>query len=107
MHVINGIPLGSPLLLPVGTVNSVETLKAEGMPKVSYLTYLDQYVLVAFSLLFLITVGNVVVSSGYGIPDTVADPRISDFWWKNVRCSLCTMDFATTPPLLHTFWWKT
>jgi ABC-type multidrug transport system fused ATPase/permease subunit len=28
MHVINGIPLRSPLLLPVGTVNRVQTLKA-------------------------------------------------------------------------------
>jgi cullin 1 len=27
MRVTNGIPLGSPLLLPVGTVNSVQTLK--------------------------------------------------------------------------------
>jgi hypothetical protein len=28
MHVINGIPLGSPLLLPVGTVNCAQTLKS-------------------------------------------------------------------------------
>jgi hypothetical protein len=30
MRVTNGIPLGSPLLLPVGTVNHVQTLKADG-----------------------------------------------------------------------------
>jgi ankyrin repeat protein len=30
MRVPNGIPLGSPLLLPVGTVNYVQTLKALG-----------------------------------------------------------------------------
>ena len=31
MYVTNGIPLGCPLLLPVGTVNSVQTLKVNMM----------------------------------------------------------------------------
>jgi hypothetical protein len=29
MRVINGIPLGCPLLLPVGTVNYIQTLKVQ------------------------------------------------------------------------------
>jgi hypothetical protein len=33
MRVTNGIPLGRPLLLPVGTVNSVQTLKALAFQK--------------------------------------------------------------------------
>jgi hypothetical protein len=32
MRLTNGIPLGSPLLLPVDTVNCVATLKALGAP---------------------------------------------------------------------------
>jgi hypothetical protein len=41
MRVTNGIPLGSPLLLPVGTVNCVQTLK-------DYLGYSLPLIVLAF-----------------------------------------------------------
>jgi hypothetical protein len=33
IHVTNDIPLGSPLLLPIGTVNCVQTLKVDMMTR--------------------------------------------------------------------------
>ena len=49
------------------TTVAFKLVLAEGMPKVSYLTYLDQYVFVSFFLLFMITMENVMIASVYDV----------------------------------------
>jgi hypothetical protein len=64
------------------TTVAFKLVLAEGMPKVSYLTFMDQYVFVSFFLLFLITMEQAIIASIYGVADTVNDPSLNKFWWK-------------------------
>ena len=64
------------------TTVAFKLVLVEGMPKVSYLTFLDQYVVTSFFLIFIITLQNVVTASIFGVKNTVTDTALNvNFWW--------------------------
>jgi Leucine-rich repeat (LRR) protein len=80
MRVTNGIPLGRPLLLPVGTVNCVQTLKASTLKELllgsNRLTTVDDCACLPSGLQILDIRDNKVRELGVGIAKLVALERL-------------------------------
>jgi hypothetical protein len=59
------------------TVVAFKLLLSDNLPKVSYLTYLDWYVLISFGAIFLISVESMGVAFMIGIKDTPSCAQVA------------------------------